>query len=283
MNRFKLFSFAILISFQAEASLLPSSYVVKAWAGKKVGVKGIKVRSTVQALEGMKPVEPNFKALTWYNPQTRVLRSRAFDSFGIELYYFERKLEARDQRRIDDGSVSAALFFDGSSAEAVQTLRVAGIPIKVEEELAQYKDEAERRDNESTYLARFKSLPVLVVGPGVTDQSSPQLWIDKDNFQPIRLMQRSSQGSLEIRFEDFRYQGAYSYPGQVWVFRSARDGNVDSGLFKEELNEVITGFDPKDVKDKEMRAGNNLGFTDAGNAAGGALRDLIKRYYGILR
>jgi hypothetical protein len=71
-------------------------------------------------------------------------------------------------------------------------------------------------------LGRFDGRLALVVGAEFPDQTVPQVWIDKETFQPLGMIvfgaksRYSTQtGFLEIRYSNWQQIGKISYPMQI--------------------------------------------------------------------
>jgi hypothetical protein len=71
-------------------------------------------------------------------------------------------------------------------------------------------------------LGRFDGRLAFVVGAEFPDQTVPQVWIDKENFQPLGIivfgaksLYSSRTGFLEIRYSNWQQIGKISYPMQI--------------------------------------------------------------------
>src|SRR5690606_15445064 len=98
-----------------------------------------------------------------------------------------------------------------------------------------------------------------VVGPGRKDLAWPQVWIEKDNFHPVRLIERTDEGTLDVRFEDFRHFKEFPFPRTTTVLRASRDEGAQEPKLREVLAELIVNPDMA-----EMRKPLAQGFTDVG-------------------
>lgn len=65
-------------------------------------------------------------------------------------------------------------------------------------------------------LGKFEDQPALVIGAEFPDETVPQVWVDKETFQPLRMMIPTTHdygtGILEIRYADWREIGKMWYP-----------------------------------------------------------------------
>jgi hypothetical protein len=71
-------------------------------------------------------------------------------------------------------------------------------------------------------LGRFDGRLALVVGAEFPDQTVPQVWIDKETFQPLGMIVFGAKspystptGFLEIRYSNWQQIGKISYPMQI--------------------------------------------------------------------
>jgi len=248
----------------------PSQFIVKTWINKHQAAKTIKVRSVVATLEGGLPSATRIKVTTVFNAVTRELKSWASDEADRKLYGFEKRYYRLPP--------IAALLFDSEIRDVSHALREARIPIRTEDELLAMATEEERRASESQAFVRWKNTFAWVIGPADASLESydPQLWFEKDSFLPLRLVyNHSGIGTLDTRFENYRYQHDFPYPRMVTPMRKGNDP-----LYREELLDVLVNPDAKELK---AMTGSASGFTDAGNSASGGVRDLIQQYYGLLR
>jgi hypothetical protein len=64
-------------------------------------------------------------------------------------------------------------------------------------------------------LGKFEGLPAFVVGAEYPDETVAQVWIDKDTFQPLRMIIPSANSSYRADFLDIRYS-AWQNIGKIW-------------------------------------------------------------------
>jgi len=71
-------------------------------------------------------------------------------------------------------------------------------------------------------LGKFDGRLALVVGAEFPDETVPQVWIDKETFQPLRIMVFDTKsaysprtGFLEIRYSKWQQIGKINYPMQI--------------------------------------------------------------------
>jgi hypothetical protein len=254
-------------STAALAYVPPSSFIIKSVASKHGGFKGVKVRSIVTAMEGEKPGTTRFKVVTYFNPQTGTLHAHAYDERGQKLYSVER--------RDDSATAADALLFWRDESKVAAALKARGIPIRTEDELLKMKDEDERRLSEQERLARWNSSIAWVIGAPA--EGSPQLWIEKDSFLPLRLIagprpESDSSDQVDLQFEGQRHYREFPFPRVVVAVQKKQP------LFRDEVQDVTLVLDANEFKNPLTP-----GFTEAGNSASGSMRDLIQKYFEVLR
>jgi hypothetical protein len=252
------------------AYIPPSHFIVKSIASKHAGPRLIRVRGQVTALENDKPTGVHFKTVTYFNPQTRELKSWAMDDANQKLYLLERKTDK------DKFPAGAEILFETVPKTLGDTLKEKGVPIRSEDELTAMASEVERRTSETEFLSRWKNTVAWVVGK--RDKSDTQLWVEKDSFFPIRLLlaDKFDDEVAELQFEGFKYYKDFPYPKVTLGFKK---GSV--AVLRDDFTDLVAATDFKDKDFKETTA--TPGFTDAGNSAPGALRELITLYYKTLR
>lgn len=264
----------ILSAATAYAYVPPSQFIVKTIARKHSGYKRIVAKTLVTNWESGQPGSVRFREVTAYFPATGTLRSWATDENGKSLYETERK--AREM------SPSAEILFEPNTARLTDSLKAKGIAIQTEAELLPLPNEDERRLAEKTGLARWDKGIVWVVGLKNPQSeisrrsfSTPQIWVEKDTFLPLRLIaaiQTDDSDISDLQLEGYRYFNEFPYPKLITWMKGKEPA------FRAELTEINVDSGP-DLSKKAVAGG----WTDAGNAASGAVRDLIRAYYSVLR
>ena len=277
MNLRSLFLAIVPVAFlfglvdSAHAYIPPSGFVIRTMAQKRSGFKGFRIRSQVFAAEGDKASAPHFKETTTYDVSTRVLRSRALDDSGRELFSVERKLgDASEAQalRVD------RLLFSGDSGVLVRDLKNAGVPIRTEADFHGMKDEDERRAFEVSRMLRFKGTVAWVYGGSrVPESKAAELWVEKDTFLPVKFVTRVGETWIDTTWTDYRFFKEFPYPRQIEVSKAG------TPAIRAELTDLLVNPDRAEFK----RVGSGGGFTDAGNAAPSSVRDLIRSYYDLVR
>ena len=272
MNRILQYSFftawALSISsLPAWAYVPPSAFIVKGIAGKHAGIKGLRIKTLVTAMEGEKLSSTRVRTVTHFNPQTGVIHAYALDENNQKLFAVERRNET--------ATGADALLFWSSPRNLALALKARGVPVKTEEELGSIEDADERRGIENTGLGRWNSKIAWIIG---AKKSESQLWVEKDNFLPLRLIAPPSVASggdeslVELEFEGQRTFREFPFPRAIVVRR-----NKDT-LLRDEVQDVALTLDVA-----EFRGTFTPGFTELGKSASSGVKDLIQRYFEMVR
>ncbi|MFH1623983.1 MAG: hypothetical protein ABID54_02360 [Pseudomonadota bacterium] len=99
----------------------------------------------------------------------------------------------------DEMSISKDLFIRRSVDDVIQLLR------------------SRKVDTERMGLGRFDGKIAFIIGATERETESPQLWIEKENFLPLRFIVRAEKkvavANVEIRYLDYKQvDGKYWYP-----------------------------------------------------------------------
>lgn len=268
--------------FYAQA-IPPSQFLVGKAALIHQGFHSVQVVSEITGLEGGRPSDVTFKDVTTYDSKKRMLRSRGLDLEGREIYTSTTKLSSayEDRASIEIDAIVTHLLHDTDIVAITQALLATGVPIRLDTELEAMADEAERRAAERTHLRRWKQSKraAWIIGERPGEISSPQLWVEKDMFHPLRFL----NSAIDIQFDTFRFDDGYVYPAEIIVARGVRA----------ELPNFTSPFEPvlraRLIKIQSMSAApsdgtrTSQGLTEAGRAASTPLQELIQLYYQVLR
>lgn len=270
---------------RAWAYIPPSGFVVKTLASKHGGVKGVRVRGLVTAMENEQPTSARLKIVTVYQAESGTLRSVASDEANQKLYVFEKKLDALTEPLLLPIRAVGSLLMDSQPARLIETLRKHGLAVSqpIEPAPPLGKDEAEKaasaekaqektpkkeeKEKEEITFSRWNRTVAWVLAKNPKEGGNPQLWIEKDTFLPLRVLDDSGR---ELTFENYKHIREFPYPRLI--------SRVDDKklVFKEEVSEVAVN-PAKDLA--ELKTPVQTGFTEAGNAASSELKDLIRKYY----
>jgi len=259
-------------SMEARAYIPPSEYVLKKVLQKRLPLKNVRLRGMVAGLRpDGRSTGTRFVEETFYDAASRTLHSSAFDETGRELYSVERNLGGGGEAGEPRALVWATLF-EARFSNFLPLLRKWDIPVKLESELLKLADEPERRAVEKMHLGRQKLASGFQVSWVLGETSSNQLWIEKDSFVPSRLIFKSGDGS-DLRIDEYSSTKEIPTPRTMTLSRGSEQ------LLREEIQDANVNLPAPPA----MARGRAGGFTDAGNAADRETRDLILRYYRILR
>jgi hypothetical protein len=253
----------------AQAYVPPSLFIVKTLAGKRTGVRLVRIRSTVTAFDGEKATAIHFKQSCWFDSSARTLKCKASDDQGKDLYQLVRKQGGESPLLLSD-----LLLFDPDPASLTQALLSHGIPVKSEDELAKLQTEPERRAAEAVALVRFRRTPLWAMAGD--SKASSQLLIEKETFLPARFLGDQRGTTVDLRFETYRFAKEYPFPRVISLVKE--EGDLDQVLIREELTDITTGAEAALPK-----AAFVPGYTEDGNRADSSVRELIQRYYQSIR
>ena len=248
---------ALILTSSAYAYVPPSEFIVKTIASKRHGVRSIRVRSVLTAVQNGQPQGQKLKETVWIDYTNHLIRSRMDDESGRELYAIERRLDANIP-------LVDLLLLDSQPEVLAKGLRQNGIPIRSEAELLSMKSEEERRLSETESIARITGGIAWVIG-NMTDGS--QLWVEKDTFLPVKLVVKSDDKNYEMIFDGFRYAKEVPYP-KVMNVAGIRIESTDMGV---------------NVDMSEMKSTLRPGFTEAGESLDSATSELIRHFYQLVR
>jgi hypothetical protein len=266
MRLLLVFLMTIFSSSVCLAYVPPSQYIINALSKKHAGFKGFRIRTEVVAMEYNQPTEAKFKVIHTYNTEIQMLRSKAVNDAGQVLYILERPAR--------QFSILNQLQFQSDGNVLAKALREKDIPVLLEEESLKLDTEEKKRGAEKSHIARIKNTPVWVIGS--KDKDTPQLWIEKDTFLPLKAVFKQNGSWVEVQVEAYRYFREFPFPKSLSLYK---DGS--GPLLKEDVLEVQVNPDVNEFKNNPTSG--ESGFTDAGNILPSSTRDLIRQYYETLR
>jgi hypothetical protein len=263
----------ILLPTLAFAYVPPSQFIVRNIVNKRKDIKVVRVRSVVSTVEGDKAGATRFTAVTLFSLPTSTVKAWALGDNSVRLYGIQRRAATLP-------SVVSVLF-ESRLSDLVRSLRESSIPVRTEDELRAMKDEDERRSAEVEHLERWKGGTAWVIGrrmPPDSHDLTPQLWVEKDTFYPLRLIYSIKQGQeqgeiADVRFESTRSYRGFSYPRVTTVY--GRDGIP---WLRDEVIDITVN--PKSDDIEEAVDG---GYTQAASTITAPVKDLIEKYFGAVR
>ncbi len=261
-----------LTSHPVQAYIPPSEYIVKSMLQKKAGLKMIRTRGTVMALTAEGGLTgARFIEEALFDSASGVLRSTALDETGRELYSVERQLGQPTADR-EPRTLVSLLLFESRPGPLLNELRRWDIPVREEEELLKLPTEVERRAAEQTFFGRQKLPSGLLVSWVIGDRSSNQLWVQKDKFVPARLLLRTGDAH-DIQFDSYQITREVPMPRVMLVSKGKEQ------VLREEIQDIT--INSAELIETKKTVAN--GFTEIGDSAESEIRDLIRRYYSVLR
>ena len=257
---------------EAKAYIPPSEFVMKTLLQKRAAVKSWRVRGLVKAVPSSgEGSGARFIEETVYDTSSRKLKSAAFDEMGRLLYSVERILES-EEGGPELRTVVSAIIFENRLSRLSSILRSWNIPLKREDELLRLPDEKARINAERMFLDRRKLGSAYQVNWVIGEKSANQLWVEKDTFLPSRLFMAIGD-RYDVSFES--YQGSEEVP-MPRVISLSREGEL---MIREEVQEVSMNASSGSTAVQI----EGSGFTDVGNSVDSTIRDLIRRFYTVLR
>ncbi|MGK5082304.1 hypothetical protein WDW37_03285 [Bdellovibrionota bacterium FG-1] len=235
----------------------PSAFILKSLAAKHTHLKGVRIRTVVNAMEGDRPGIARMKTLTYLNPQTGVIRAYALSESNHKLFAIERRTE--------NATLADAILFWSHSRNIALALKAKGISVRTEES---------ETEIEQQFLARLGSTIAWVLGKESKEGKEPQLWVEKDTFLPLRLLVSNGgeEGLVDIQFQNQKYYREFPFPRLISV---SKNKNV---ILKDEVQDVSITFDAA-----EFKTALAPGLTEAGRLASDEVRELIKKYFDFVR
>ncbi len=64
-------------------------------------------------------------------------------------------------------------------------------------------------------FGRLDDKPVYIIGAKYPDQSTPQIWLDKETFRPLRWIIEGGRNHLEFVYADWKHSGNMWYPDSI--------------------------------------------------------------------
>jgi hypothetical protein len=286
-----IFVFIAVIGFSmAEpvvAYIPPASFLIKNMASKRSGLKTLKTASTVSGFDSGKPSGVHFKTVSFFSAVNQTWKSAAYDDAGNELFAIEKKAQ--------EIPLSWSVLFEAGPRELSKALERAEIPVnEVREEKPIERPVSKRSPEplpsgavvlshsaadepipENTFLKRWNGAVAWVIGK----PTSAQFWIEKDSFLPVRLIVKDQ----DVQYSHYRYSQDLPFPRVISLSVAGTGDKPGEMLFEENLNDssVNTSANEKilDMGTLAKDAKPEGFFTDAGNSASSAVKDLIKKYY----
>jgi hypothetical protein len=243
------------------AYIPPASFLIKNLAAKRKGLKSLKISSNVVGFDSGKPNGVHFKTVTIYEAANRSWRSSAYDDSGTELFSIQKR----------DGAIplSSFVLFVSNPFELSEALGKAEIPVREAEAPQPKASDTPALPADNMTLKRWNGSIAWVIGSS-DKPDSPQFWIEKDSFLPVRLIAKEQ----DVQYAKYRYSQDLPYPRMISL--SNKTGELQ---FEESLNDFTVNSASVDKLLIAKDATSEGSFTPAGDSSPSAMKDLIRKYY----
>ncbi len=268
----------------AYAYIPPSSFIFKTWVLKHRGVRTLRVKSLITALNDGKPTDVHFEETTIFNADLQRVQSWVVDEHGSVLYFAERKTK--------DLSLVSRLLFQSDVDGVVRALRENSVPVPLPTEEEQRNIDLSRLTIQTQSASNVQLIKTPVVAPTpppldpnqslmrwngtiawvIGPSGGSQLWFEKDQFLLLRMaLAKSNLGDpIDFRFEQYRRFKEFPYPHFISV---AKDGVL---LFSSRVLEFSS--EPYKASPESQS-----GFSPLGESRLSDARKLIEYYYATVR
>jgi len=227
------------------AYIPPSSFLIKNLAAKRKGLKNLKISSVVAGFDSGKPTGVHFKTVTIYEAANRVWKSAAYDDTGAELFSIQKRAGAIP--------LSEFVLFVSNPNELSEALEKAEIPVQETEVPKPKASDAPAMPADNTMLKRWNGSIAWVIGRG-EKTDTPQFWIEKDSFLPVRLIARDQ----DVQYAKYRYSQDLRYPRLI----STVDFGVSSYVNKFSATSARADLDVLLRRDARKFLASVQGFSD---------------------
>lgn len=248
----------------AQAAIPPSATIIKRLAAKHQTSKAFIASGRLIQWEGEAPGAIQLKETLSYDPKTKLLYAQLHGIDGRVIYSVQRTLRGA----VPPETPPTSWLMLSDDPESIMTaLKNHLIPIRTESELLGFATEKERRDAELTRLGRAEGKIAWMIGPKPEPdlQDFPELWIEKDTFNPLRW----KNSSADVRFGKMQNYAGLSLPSETRLLIGAR---THAQIV---LDQVQTGVDPKSFSPPTTPQNED--------AVPSEIRDLVRLYSKYLR
>ena len=243
----------ILVGASAQAAIPPSATIIKRLAAKHQIPKAFIASSRLIQWEGEAPGALQLKETVYFDPKTKLLTAQLQGHDGRVIYSVQRTL--RGAVPVETPPTSWLMFSDDPESISI-SLKNHLIPIRTESELLGFATEKERRDAELIRLGRADGKIAWVIGPkpDADVQDLPELWVEKDVFNPLRW----KNASADVRFGKMQAYAGLNFPSELKLWIGARThaqlilDQIQSGADPKTFPQVVAPFN-EDAVPSEMR------------------------------
>jgi hypothetical protein len=261
---FAIVLYLALGALNADAAIPPSSTIIKRLALKQQGLKPIRIQARLIQWENDTPSSVQLRETALYDPKTKTLTTELVTLDGRLVYSLRRVL--RGSAPAESPPTSWLLLSDDADS-ITRTLKSHFIPIRTESELSGFPTEKEKRDSELTRLGRLDGKIAWVIGakPDSDTQDPPELWIEKDVFNPLRWKTTAA----EVRFGKSQAFSGVLLPAELRLIIGT---HTHAQLI---IDQVVVEVDPKSSVERKTV------FSE--DAISSEMRDLVRLYSRYLR
>ncbi|MBN21371.1 MAG: hypothetical protein CL678_08805 [Bdellovibrionaceae bacterium] len=290
--------------------ILPPDYVVKKMARSRKGMNLVRVVSEVLPLDASgEKGSPFFYEETYYDSLSRVLQSRIIDDQERTLYLMRRNFpipvipeKEKDQKVILKALQSQNLvanpeipllpmvIFSSDAEPLRQTLLARKFPMNVRDDHPFLPVEKENPTLDENGEWVEPKLPVPVPKPslvykilkrmdgmiawvyGDPKTNEPQLWVQKDSFLPIKIVQFQDNHRNELKMTQYTYQKGFPYPREiVWI--------------KDTVPQMMYSLKTIEINPlhKKLISDTKVGWSDAGLSLSEEQKAIILEFYSLIR
>ena len=256
-----LFILTLFSSFEASAYIPPSGYILKTWVGRHSSIKLVRVRQQVTPFKDGKPLDLHFKETLFFGSAFSGFKSYTQDETG-------HRIESLEKPAAQASPVTMLLL--GSDINQVgSVLKAQGIPILLDTDLLALPTEEDRYKAEDQSMSRWKNSPAWVIG------TKAQLWFQKDNFQPVRLMVPADAYGQDLEFQFDEMGGSFSYPRLITIAKR-KTGEIIFQSRLIDISPVSEGSIPAQFFESHSESIEKKAISEE-------LSTFVKTYYNVLR
>jgi hypothetical protein len=200
----------LLFTAVAQAYVPPSFYIFTALSHKHASIDDVSIRHKITLYRKSGETQEVFSDSVGVNSPDHV-SVRVYDKLGAEIATLGRTLISSKSSE-STRPITYDLLYLKDANSSFEHFKALGLPLKSEVELYSEKEGALPYKPES-YISfkRYENRVAEVIASA----DSPQLWIEKDSFLPLRAV----LSPMEFRFSGYQVHKNFLYPRVVDVYR----------------------------------------------------------------
>ncbi len=269
---------ASFIGTAAFAAIPPSEFVVKSMVAKRLGPKGLKIRSVIKDPASAKSV----LVITVLSFSSGVVRTRFHAQSGTQEPAPKEAWIAHKASMSESNNLPTAflptILYSPEFVKVENNLILAGVPIRTEDYLLSLEDELARQQAEISSMKRIQGRPQWVFGvvQPPKDQKAlktpAELWVEKDRFIPTQLVSPQQNLNFDFRFESYSYAKDFPYPRRLQVWDREKEQLL--------LTEEVIEFTPlaQEPQELNLSAVSQVGEQELATIEDEGARALIREY-----